>query len=220
MVPLAHLGVLYLVFHNVVPLQIPHFTTFLFTGILPWMWLQQSLILSATTVTDNRDLVRQVGFPVGLLPAVTVFSQFIHFLLTLPILAFFLASDGYVPNATLGALPAVVLVQFLLILSLTYFFATLQVKFRDTQYLLGIALFLLFYVTPVFWDAATVAEPYRSLMNLNPVAVLLNAYRAILMRAEWPDLVPLLVVAGGSALAVAMAFGLFSLIRNRFVEEL
>ena len=110
--------------------------------------------------------------------------------------------------------------DLLLVLSLTYVFATMQVRFRDTQYLLGIALFLLFYLTPVFWDASKVSEPYRGLMNLNPIAVLLNAYRAILVRGEWPDVAPLLMVAGASAIALMMSFGLFSLVRNRFAEEL
>ena len=220
LVPLAQLAVLYVVFNNVVPLKIPHFTTFLFTGILPWMWLQSSLLFAATTIVENRNLIRQVGFPVALLPPVTVFSQFVHFVLALPILAFFLFKDGYTPTTALGALPAVILIQFVLTLSLAYFIATLQVKFHDTQYLLGIVLFLGFYITPVFWDGSAVEEPYRSAMALNPIAVLLDAYRAILVRGEWPNPIPLIIIALGSAAALGLGYGLFAFARNRFVEEL
>jgi lipopolysaccharide transport system permease protein len=220
MVPLAQLAVLYLVFNEMVPLNIPRFSAFLFTGILPWNWLQTALLMSALTVVDNRDLIKQVGFPVALLPTITVFSQFIHFLLALPILAVFLVMDGYRPDRSLVALPLVVLFQFALILSLAYIVATLQVKFRDTQYLLGIVLFLGFYLTPIFWDAARIPDPYRTIMNFNPVAVLLNAYRAILVNGKWPDFPSLLAVGFGSIVFLVVGYALFSFARNRFVEEL
>jgi lipopolysaccharide transport system permease protein len=220
MVPLAQLGVLYVVFNKIVPLKIPHFTAFLFTGILPWNWFQASLLASALSVIDNRELIKQVGFPVPLLPAITVFSQFVHFLLALPIMAAFLIFDGYRLHASVAALPLVILFEFALILSLAYFVATLQVKFRDTQYLLGIVLFLFFYLTPVFWDDTTIPEPYQSLIRFNPVAVLLNAYRAILVRREWPDFISLLTVGIGSMMLLSLGYTLFALARNRFVEEL
>ena len=220
LVPLAQLAVLYLVFERIVPLNIPHYTTFLFTGILPWTWLQSSLLLAALSVVENRELVKQVGFPVALLPAISVFSQLIHFLLSLPILAVFLLRDGYQSKPSLAALFVVILIQFVLILSLAYIVATLQVRFRDTQYLLGIGLFLFFYLTPVFWDAANVPEPFRSIMQWNPVALLLNAYRAILVRGEWPEPIPLLQVAVGSIVVLTLGYTMFCLARDRFVEEL
>ena len=220
MVPLAQFAVLYTVFNRIVPLNIPRFTTFLLSGILPWSWLHASLMMSATTVLDNRDLVRQASFPVGMLPWVTVLSQMIHFLLALPILAAFVVYDGYRIGPTLAAMPLVILVQLLLTLSIAYFVATLQVKFRDTQYLLGIALFLFFYLTPIFWDDSNIPEPYRAMMRFNPVAVILNAYRSILIRQEWPDPLPVAAVALGAAFLLLMSYTLFSAVRNRFVEEL
>ena len=220
LVPLAQLAVLYVVFKRIVPLSIPHYTTFLFSGILPWTWLQSSLLLAALAVVENRELIKQVGFPVALLPAISVLSQLIHFLLALPILAAFLWSDGYRSNSSLAALLLVILIQFVLILSMAYVVATLQVRFRDTQYLVGIGLFLFFYLTPVFWDATSVPDPYRSIMQWNPVALLLNAYRAILVRGEWPDSVSLIKVAAGSIVVLMLGYTMFSQARDRFVEEL
>jgi lipopolysaccharide transport system permease protein len=220
LVPLAQLAVLYIVFNRIVPLNIPHFTTFLFAGILPWTWLQSSLLLAALAVVENRDLVKQVGFPVALLPAIPVFSQLIHFLLALPILAVFLFEDGYHFNSSLTALLLVISVQFMLILSVAYIVATLQVRFRDTQYLVGIVLFLLFYLTPVFWDNSSIQEPYRSIMQWNPVALLLNAYRSILVHGQWPEPFPLVKVAAGSMVILMLGYYMFSMTRDEFVEEL
>jgi homopolymeric O-antigen transport system permease protein len=220
LVPLAQFAVLYLVFNVMVPLNIPHYTTYLFAGLLPWTWLQGALLAAALTVVDNRDLVRQAGFPVALLPTTTVLSHLIHFLLSFPILAIFLVKDGYQPDMPLTALPLVIAVQFVLVLSFAYIVATLQVKFRDTQYLLGIVLFLVFYLTPVFWDDTAIPEPFKSVMRLNPVSILLSGYRAILVRGVWPDPVPLLAVAGGSIMVLGLGYMVFSMARDRFVEEL
>jgi lipopolysaccharide transport system permease protein len=220
LVPLAQFGVLWLVFNRFVPLNIPHFTTFLFTGLLPWTWLQSSLLTSAVSVVDNRELVKQPGFPVGLLPMTSVLSQSAHFLLALPLIGLFMAIDGCPPTLALAALPGVILVQLILIISLSYIVASIQVRFRDLQYLLGIVLFLVYFLTPVFWDVSTVADQYRYLLERNPVTVLLNGYRSILVHGSWPDLQPLLTVAAGSIVVLAFGIAIFSMARTRFVEEL
>jgi lipopolysaccharide transport system permease protein len=220
MVPLAQFFVLYLVFNAIVPLGIPHYTVFLFSGFLPWTWLQSSLLVSALAVVDNRELVKQPGFPVTLLPTISVLSQSIHFLLALPVVGVFLVIDGYRAGLPLAALPLIILLQLIQILGLAYIVATLQVKFRDTQYLLGIVLFLAFYLTPVFWSEKSIQEPYRSMMQWNPLAVTLDGYRAILVRGEWPTLVPMLTVAAGSIVILVLSYSLFSTTRHRFVEEL
>jgi lipopolysaccharide transport system permease protein len=220
LVPLAQFGVLWLVFRRFVPLNIPHFTTFLFTGLLPWTWLQSSLLTSALSVVDNRELVKQPGFPVGLLPMTSVLSQSAHFLLALPLLGLFMAIDGCPPTLALAALPGVILIQLILIISLSYIVASIQVRFRDLQYLLGIALFLGFYLTPIFWDVATVQEDYRHVLEMNPLTALLNGYRSILVNGSWPELQPLLTVAAGSIVVLALGIATFSITRTRFVEEL
>ena len=220
LVPIAQLVVMYVVFHKIIPLNIPHYTTFLFTGILPWTWFQSSLLAASVIVVDNRELVKEVGFPVAILPPITVISQLIHFLLALPILAAFLVFDGYRSGVAILALPLVILIQFAFTLSLAYIVATLQVPFRDTQYLLGIVLFLFFYLTPVFYDGSSLPAGYQALYQLNPLVHFLGAYRSILIRGEWPAGVPLLILAILSAAVLWLGYVFFMKARDQFVEEL
>jgi lipopolysaccharide transport system permease protein len=220
LVPLAQLAVMYVVFGNFFPMQVPHFITFLFSGLLPWTWFQSSLTAASNTIVENRDLTKLAGFPVAILPAVTVISQLAHFLLSLPILFAFALIDGLGLKPVLLLLPFVILVQFAFTLSLAYIVATLQVSFRDTQHLLGIGLLLMFYLTPIFWDSNQISEPFRTLMLLNPVASLLGAYRSIVMQARVPSIAPLLTVAVISAAILRIGQKLFLQARNRFVEEL
>lgn len=220
LVPLAQLAVMYIVFNQILRLNIPHYTSFLLSGILPWIWFQSSLTASSMTIVDNRELVKQVAFPVVVLPTVTVLSQLVHFLLALPILGVFLLADGYRPTLPLLALPLVILVQFVLTVSLSYIVATLQVSFRDTQYLVGISLLLFSYLTPVFWDSNLIQEPYRTIFRLNPLAGLLNAYRGILLHHRWPEFGPLAALGLCAIVVLSVGYVLFMRARDGFVEEL
>ncbi|MGH8064310.1 MAG: ABC transporter permease, partial [Candidatus Entotheonellia bacterium] len=185
--PLAQLLILSFIFRMVLPLDIPNYTSFLFTGLLVWSWFQASLNQATGTIVENRELIKRPGFSANVLPTVTVASHLIHLLLALPVLLLFLMLDGCRLTSAILVLPLVMGLQFILILSLAYLVAAFHVVFRDTQYLLGIVLQLLFYLTPVFYEASAIPVRYQPLYRLNPMVHLLDAYRAILMRGELPD---------------------------------
>jgi lipopolysaccharide transport system permease protein len=218
--PLAQLLVLSLVFGLMLPLNIPNYTLFLFTGLLAWNWFQTSLHGGAGSIVDNRDLIHQPGFPAAVLPVVTVAANFIHFLLALPILWVFMLLSGVPISAAFLALPAIFAAQFLLCLGLIYFLAAIQVTFRDTQYLVGIVLFLGFYLTPVFYDVAALPPQVQSLYRLNPLVPILEAYRSVFVNAEMPAAQPLIWVGLFSAVLLWLTYRVFKKASVRFVEEL
>ncbi len=218
--PLAQLLIFIFLFRRVLPLNIPNYPLFVFSGVLAWSWFQSSLLLAAGAITDNRDLIKRPGFPAAILPVVTVMSNMIHFLLALPILLLFLMLSGLRPTGAFVALPLVIAVQFLLILSLAYLVATFHVTFRDTQHLLGVLLLLLFYLTPVFYDASAVPARYRLVYRLNPMMHMLDAYRAILIWGKLPDGLSLLGLAALTAGLLGLGYVIFTRASCRFVEEL
>lgn len=217
--PLAQVLVFTFLFRVVVPLGIPDYHLFVFTGVLAWSWFQQSVVAATGAITDNRELIRQPGFPAAVLPAVTVASNLIHFLLALPILLAFLIADGRLPGSMI-VLPLVIGLQFLLTLGVAYFVATFQVRFRDTQHLLNVVLLLLFYLTPVFYSPTAVPEPVRRFYGLNPLVHIIDAYRATLLRGELPDAVVLLVLTVLAGGLLWLGYSTFMRASYRFVEEL
>jgi len=218
--PLAQLLVYRFIFGTVLPLNIPNYSSFLFTGVLAWSWFHSSLLLATGAIVENRDLVKRPGFPASVLPVVAVTSHFVHFLLALPILFLFLRLDGRPWTVALLALPLVIAVQFAFTVSLGFLVSILHVRFRDTQYLLEIALQLMFFLTPIFYDTTVVPARYHTLYRLNPMVEVLGAYRAILLRGELPSERALLALAGVAAGILAIAYALFRKASHRFVEEL
>jgi lipopolysaccharide transport system permease protein len=218
--PLCQLLVLYFVFTVVLPLDIADYVPFLFIGILVWSWLAGSLDQATGSIVDNRELVRQPGFPVAVLPVVTVAANLIHFMIALPILAVFLWLGGAAPGVAIVLLPALIGLQFLFTLSIAYFVATLHVTFQDTKHLLGVLLTLGFYLTPVFYEVRQAPEQYQVLYSLNPMVHVIGAYRDILLRGVWPSPTGPMAVALASVVLLVLGYALFTRTSYRFVDEL
>jgi lipopolysaccharide transport system permease protein len=218
--PLLQLLVYYFIFRSVLAVTTPNYLSFLITGLFVWNWFHGSLVVSTGAIVNNRDLVRQPGFPAAVLPAATVASHLVHFLLAFPVLLLFLFLDGRSVTPALLALPLPLALQFLLTLGLAYLAATFHVTFRDTQYILAVLLQLLLFLTPVFYDASLVPARYQTLYYLNPMVYLLDAYRAILIRGEFPSSSSLLVVGLLSGALLSVGSWTFARARHDFVDEL
>ncbi len=218
--PLAQLLVFGFVFRFVLPINIPNYSSFVFCGVLAWNWFQSSLLLSTGAIVDNRDLIKRPGFPAAILPTVRVTSDLVHFLLALPVLLVFLVLDGVRLSTMTLALPIVVALQYVLILALAYFVSTIHVVFRDTQYLLGVLLQLLFFLTPVFYDVHSIPPRYQFIYLFNPMMHVIDGYRSILIRGEFPDRVWLLVLSAAAGVLLTLGYRTFRRASYHFVEEL
>jgi lipopolysaccharide transport system permease protein len=218
--PLAQLLVFGFVFTTVLPLNIANYTVFLFSGLLPWTWFSGALFEATDAIVGNRELIRRPGFPIAVLPVITLLSHLVHFMLALPVLLLFILAAKITLTWTILALPLIIIIQFVFMLSLAYLLSTIHVTFRDTQYLLNIILMLGFYLTPVFYDSAAVPQRLHLIYSLNPMYHLINAYRAILLHGVWPDFVALGLVAAASLVLLGIGYWYFHSTSSQFVEEI
>jgi lipopolysaccharide transport system permease protein len=216
--PLSMIAVLSFVFGHVVPLHVPHYPAFLFVALLPWMWFQNAVLSATQSVVGGRDLVRQPGFPVAMLPVVSITSTLINYVLALPVM--FLAigvSLGHIPASSI-ALPLIVAVQFLIMIGPCLMLSAVNVTFRDMTHIVEIAMLPLFYATPVIYP--TPAHRFHWAYQVNPLAHLMNAYRAALFEGRWPQLTPLVVLALIGVALIGAGYRVFDRASFRFSEEI
>lgn len=218
--PIATIVVLSIVFMRFIPLGIENYPVFLFVGLTSWQWFQGGLAAATTSVTSNRDLVRHPGFPVRLLPPVEIGSQLVHYVLAFPVLLGAVAiTSGGLPVTALS-LPLIILVQFLLCLGAGYLLATLYVPVRDTGHVVTVVLRLLFYATPIMYDAGRlIGSRFELLYELNPIARLITAQREVLLDGRWPDFQMLFVVGALGALMTAAGLWAFGRAAPGFPDE-
>lgn len=218
--PLLQLAVYSLVFRRVLSIQVENYASYAFSGVLVWGWFQSTLLQSTSLITGSPALVRQPGFPLAMLPYVTVGVRFVHFALALPVLFVFLWVQGIHPGWAWAALPLVAAVQFTLSVGLAYPLAALNVSLRDTQHVVGVALQLLMFLTPIFYSLDAVSPATAFWFQFNPLVGLLRAWRDVLLGGRWPD--PATLAALGAAAVVLHLAGrrLFVAQSHRFVDDL
>ena len=216
---LAQLAVLVFVFSGVVDLGIPDYPAFVFSGLIAWGWFSAGIAEGAGSLLAQRHLVFTPRFPTAALPVVPVAVAMVDVLLALPILLALLAGIGEV-HLTLLFLPLLLAVQLGLMAGLAWLAAALTVFLRDVRQLVLVALTLMFYLTPVFYDPGRVPERFRWVLDLNPMSVLVQAYRDVLLDGRLPPPGPLLAVAAGSAALAAVGLAVFRRLQPAFVDEL
>lgn len=218
--PLLQLLVFIFVFQAVIKIDIPQYSSYVFTGLLVWNWFQTCSFQASGVIIDNRPLIRQPGFPSPILPVVVVITGLIHFILALPILVVFLLLDGVQLTPVILVLPLLQLIQFAVIVTFSYFVAALNVTFRDTQHTLGVLLQFLFYLTPIFYELSSIPKQYWYAYGLNPLVHIVTCYRQILIWGVQPDWLALGIISVITLVLLPIGYQFFKHQSLRFVEEI
>jgi lipopolysaccharide transport system permease protein len=140
-------------------------------------------------------------------------------LLALPVLLVLVATTQGLPW-TIALVPLLIVVQFVLMAGLAWMTAALSVFFRDVPNLVGVALLLLFYLTPVFYGLRNLPGKFERVLQLNPLTTIVEAYRAALLGDPAPGTGRLAVVFVLSVLVAVVGFVSFQRVQHRFVDYL
>ena len=116
--------------------------------------------------------------------------------------------------------PLVLLAQYIIVLAISFVISSVTVYFRDLQHLIGVALQLLFYATPIVYAADTIPESFKWVLDINPMTYIINGYRAIFYEQQAPDLVPIFILIGVGILCCVIGYLIFNKLQKGFAEEL
>jgi ABC-2 type transport system permease protein len=182
------------------------FPIFLFVGLLPWTFFSSALLGGASSIVANGSIVKKVRLPVQVLPAASVVSALVNFLISLVILFAVLALAGPRHPEGLLYLPLLVLIQLVMGLGFAYLLAALNVFFRDVEHILGILLLAWYFLTPILFPIAILANrpTELQLLYLNPLTGVIVGYQRALLDGLPPEWGPL-------AYSAAFALGIFGL---------
>jgi len=223
--PLWQLLLFHFVFSTVlrVPLtgeRTDNFAIFLFCGLLPWLAIHEGLVRSSTAITDNANLVKKMTFPAELLVVSVILSALLHEALALVVFVAVLAALGSLSLASLPLLLGAVVLQLALTLGLGLLLAGLQVVLRDVVQLLGMALTIWFYCTPIVYPLRLVPTELRALLSWNPLSVLVGMYRRALLGGEPTNPYGLLVLVTAAGVLLSCGLWLFRRLKPVFADEI
>ena len=183
--PLLLMLVYWLVFSIYMRFGMNNYHVFLFCGLLPWIWFSSSMLEGGNSIMSGASLVKKVLFPAEVLPIVVIISNFVHFLLALPILLFFVFVSGIGLSWNICAFPVVILVQALFTLGLVLLMAALSVHYRDIQQIMNNVLTLWFFLSPIIYPVhglPAAANKVMFLMKLNPMFHIMVGYHHVFLQ--------------------------------------
>jgi ABC-type polysaccharide/polyol phosphate export permease len=209
--PLLLMLVYSLVFKYYVRLQgVEHYSVFMFTGLLPWLWLTSSLTEATSSIVGSGHLITKSMFPAQILPLVPVITNCINLLLSLPLLFVFMLWGGVPFHWTLVFLPVLILVQFFTLQGIGVLLGSLNVFYRDIQHILGNALTFVFFLCPILYTPATVPDQFKFSLDFNPLAQLTMGYHSLIMEGQLPSVYSICFMLGFMVISMAAGYWVYS----------
>jgi lipopolysaccharide transport system permease protein len=194
---------------------------FVLSALIAWKGISSTMSTACTAVTGNERIVRQLAFPRIVLPLARVVSQSWRLVVALVVLVMLVAlvwPERLSP--AIAWLPTLLAVQVVFLLPFAIVLSAATVFVRDLANLVRHLLRLGLYLSPVLYGLdqaverlpSSIADVYR----LNPLAVLLDGYRAVAYEGRPPDAVSLLLPLGVGLVLLAPALSWFRSMQPRF----
>jgi ABC-type polysaccharide/polyol phosphate export permease len=217
--PLLSVLVYAIVFPFVLKSSEQNYVMFLIVGILPWNWFTTVISQGTSTVLANAGIIKKVYFPREILSISVVTSGLINFLISSIIMFLFLIFSGIGLSLYALYLPLIILIQFILLLGIVFITSSINVYVRDVEYIINFIVMMLFYGTPILYSVDLFPNSIRWLLNLNPMATIINCYRDVLYYQQTPNIQSMLIVFVVSCLILFIGVLIFKRLERGFAEE-
>lgn len=201
------------------------YAIFLFSGLLPWLWFNSSILESANVLFVHGNLIKKIRFPIEVLPVMVVTTNLIHFALGVPILVIIILLLGNTINLTFWVFffPVAVLVQFVFTMGLSFLVSALTVHFRDLKDILANLLTFWFFATPIIYPFMTPRiQEHKAILwalTLNPMTHIIEAYHYTFVFGTLPHWKRLPVTFIAGLICFYIGYLIFDKLRDTFVEE-
>jgi lipopolysaccharide transport system permease protein len=176
---------------------------FSYCALLPWMFFSGALTSAISSVVDNSNLVKQIYFPREIFPLSAILANFFDFCVASVI--FIGMAIFYKINVTVLILlvPMLLTLQILFTIGVSFLLSAINVRYRDISHAAVFMIQIWMFACPIVYPVSVVPENLRPLYMLNPMAVIIDGYRRVIlqrMAPQWNYLFPaafiILIVCG------------------------
>ena len=159
-------------------------------GMLPWQFFSTALSESGNSLVANANLISKVYFPRLIVPASSVITSFVDFLISACFLVVLMLWYHYLPSANCLLLPLFVVLAFAASFGAGLWIAALMVEYRDFRFIVPFVVQFGLYVSPVGFYSNVVPDQYRLLYSLNPMVGVIDGFRWCILGGQhamyWP----------------------------------
>ena len=215
--PLLQLLVMRLVFTQFFGRNTPHYTTYLFCGLLVFNYFKESTVGGMSSLVSNSSIFTKINVPKYLFLLSKNVSSFINFSLTLAVFLVFCIIDHITFSWRFIALLYPIFWLILFNIGVGMILSAMYVFFRDTSYLYDIFTLLLRYVSAIFYMVNQFSPQIQRLFLVNPVYCYIKFFRVIVIDGHLPSGEYHLLCAGYAALALLVGGLMYKKLNQKYI---
>ena len=185
--PLLTTLIFTIVFSKIAKLENPSnapYALMVFAGMLPWQFFSNALSESTNSLIGNANLITKVYFPRLIIPASSVITSLVDFLISFVILLGMMIYYQYVPSWHLVFLPIFILLVFFCAFGFGLYLTAVNVKYRDFRYIIPFIIQFGLYITPVGFSSEVIGDKWKLLYALNPMVGVIDGFRWCILGDE------------------------------------
>ena len=186
-----------------------------YAGMLPWQFFSSAITATSNSLIGNTQLITKVYFPRLIIPASSIITSFVDFIISFIILIFLMFYFSFLPTWKLAYLLGFLIITFLTALGFGLFITSLNVKYRDFRYIVPFIVQLGLYISPVGFSSSVIPEKYRLLYSLNPMVGVIDGFRWSILGDNSSIYIPRFILS----IFVAVIFLIIGLIKFRKMEK-
>ncbi len=192
----------------------------LFAGLIIHALVAECLSRAPGLMISNTSYVKRVVFPLETLAIVNILSALFHALMSIVILILFYLAIHHHLHATLLWLPVVLLPYLIFLAGVSWLLSGLGVYLRDIAQMMNLLTTILLFLSPVFYPASILPARLQIVFQLNPLTLIIEQTRAVVIAGTAPDLAALAVYTVFAALVAALGYSAFQRMKKGFADVL
>lgn len=158
---------------------------FSYAALVPWTFFSNGLSKASNSLVGGSNLLKKVYFPRMALPISAVLGGVVDFILAFSILILMMFYYDIVPTINVLWLPLLLVLAFITCLGVAFWFAAMNVQFRDVRYVLPFFIQAWMFATPVVYPASLIKNEFWQLIYaINPMVGVIEGFRWALLGVD------------------------------------
>ena len=162
------------------------FAAWLIAGIIPWMYISQTMIVACNSISEYAYLIKKTNFPVVMIPLIKIFSgMIVHFIMIATVALLLVWAFGIPITIYWIQIIYYLAATTILLSGITWFVASVNVFVKDMAHIVNIITTMLFWATPIIWPFSMLEGNFRYIALLNPFFYITEGYRYTFIEKRW-----------------------------------
>jgi lipopolysaccharide transport system permease protein len=174
------------------------YSLFVLCGLVFWSFFSSALSHASGSMVANEGIIKKVYFPKIILPLSSVITSFVDFTINFLLLLALALILGYVPQILgLVIFPLAIFITFITAAGFGFFLSSINVKYRDVNYILPFFIQIFLFLTPVIYPLSIVSDRNKYIMAINPMTSVVESVRMVFSGQNFlnPNLILISVIS-------------------------